>query len=187
MQRLRVAAGQPMQPVDPAVGGVQQRPGAAGVVGNAEIAHPLRIRPARVVGNRQMRQQRRRFRASVVSSQKLAVGNQLLVHRAGQVVGLGNLLQPTGRINHRAQHPPGINRRINVNQHLAGNMENRPVIDVQYLVPFLHHPPLRGIPGRHHLRRIEQTILPGQVLMKYQGVDHYGGRNAGRLDVKILL
>ena len=92
VQLFRLAAGQPVQAVDPAVGGVQQRAGAAGVVGNPKVPHPFRIAPSPVVRDGQLRQQRRRFRAGVVGSQKLAVGNQPLEHRAGQVVRLRHFL-----------------------------------------------------------------------------------------------
>ena len=100
VQPLRVAAGQSVQAVDAAVGGVQQGAGAAGVVGDAEILHLLRVGPPGVVGNGQMGQQRRRFGAGVVGGQKLAVGDKFLVHRAGQVVGLGDFLQTAGGIHH---------------------------------------------------------------------------------------
>ena len=92
VQLFRVAAGQPVQAVDPAIGGVQQRAGAAGVVGNPKAPHPFRVVPSPVVRDGQLRQQRRRFRASVVSSQKLAVSNQPLEHCAGQVVRLRHFL-----------------------------------------------------------------------------------------------
>ena len=65
--------------------------------------------------------------------------------------------------------------------------KNRPVIDVQNLVPLQHHRQLVAVAGRQYLGGTADFVLAGQVLLKYQRIDHYSDRHTRCLDVKILL
>ena len=88
VQRLGFAARKKVKPVQSPVGRVDQRAGAAGVVGDAEVFDTVRVVPAAVVRYGQVGQERSRLRPRVEGSQKLAVGDEPLEYGPGEIVGL---------------------------------------------------------------------------------------------------
>ena len=147
MQVFVVGSGSAHPGRHPVVGRGQQRPGPARQVGDFQRTDPLPVRPVfdRHPRHCQLRQQPGRLSPGVEGGQEFAVGDQLAEHLPGHV-RCGHGAVPGQRLGHscqRRQHT-GLGHNLgHLVEHPVGGVKDRPVVDVENLLPVLQHLSLR--------------------------------------------
>ena len=139
MESAGIATVELVQGGEALVDGGEQGTGAAGEIGDAQIADSFRIAPALVIGNGQGGEEGGRFRARVEGGQEFAVGDEALEDEAGQVVRAGgaaadDLLDDVEELGQDGLGGSGV---VNTAQDFAGDVEDGVVVDAQDGIPIL--------------------------------------------------